>query len=354
MIRTRKRGRIYWMEIHHGGIRQQYSLKTRDREIADELRRQKELEILSGGGRTATRLWTKFIDEFTGCISPQVEPSTLRGYRYSVRHFSRFLETERIARLDQITPQVMAKYCTARGAQIVPATRRTVTTGGIKFDLRVLRRVFSFAVTCQYLRANPVAGFGNLSAEELGVSPFTQGELNAMLDAVQGNHRMNAAISVFLHTGMRISDIQRLEKTTVSSDRWEIKTRKRRKFVRPLVHPELRKALDAHIAAQNKAQIASLLLFTTGAGGPMKHLGQDLRRLFKRAGIKGHPHQFRHTFATRALEHGWTFTDIAQALGITEDVVRKHYGPFTPGQQQRQDQLFRSLDFNLQRNLPIQ
>ena len=49
MIRIKRRGKIWWIEAHYNGKREQYSLKTRDKEIAESLRRQLEIEILGGG-----------------------------------------------------------------------------------------------------------------------------------------------------------------------------------------------------------------------------------------------------------------------------------------------------------------
>jgi len=352
MIRIKKRGKIWWMEIHHNGVRERFSLKTRDREIADELRRQKELEILSGG-RSIPRLWPLFLEEFTGWIESKVRPGTMRGYRYPIVHFSRFLEGQGIARIDQISHTAMAKYCSWRAAQIGPIWKRQITPGGIKFDLRVLRRVFSYAVLHGYLNKNPVAGFGNLAADAGRTLPFTQGEVTVMLDAAKNDKRMSAILNVFLHTGLRLGDMIALEKTAVRGPRWEVKTRKRQRWVRPLVHPALRPALDAWHASQSEKQIGSDFLFTTKSGRPMKYLDQELRRLWKRCGIHhGHAHRFRDTFAVRALEQGWTLDDVSRALGIGADVVARHYAPFTPGQQDRQDEMIRSLDFNLQRRLP--
>ena len=44
--------------------------------------------------------------------------------------------------------------------------------------------------------------------------------------------------------------------------------------------------------------------------------------------VHPHPHRFRHTFACRWLEEGYSLRWVAEMLGDTEETVRKHYGGF--------------------------
>jgi integrase len=48
------------------------------------------------------------------------------------------------------------------------------------------------------------------------------------------------------------------------------------------------------------------------------------------------PHRFRHTFARILLERpGVTVRDVAELLGNTEQIVRKHYAAWIPERQER-------------------
>jgi len=63
-----------------------------------------------------------------------------------------------------------------------------------------------------------------------------------------------------------------------------------------------------------------------------------LKKVFKRAGPFEEPptpHRFRHTFARILLESGVPIADVAELLGDTPDVVRKHYAKWVPGRQAR-------------------
>jgi hypothetical protein len=41
----------------------------------------------------------------------------------------------------------------------------------------------------------------------------------------------------------------------------------------------------------------------------------------------------RHTLATELLENGWTYEDVAEVLGNSAVIVRKHYAKRSCGRQ---------------------
>jgi len=62
--------------------------------------------------------------------------------------------------------------------------------------------------------------------------------------------------------------------------------------------------------------------------------------VFQKSGVKkAHAHRFRHTLATRLLAEGATFEQVADILGNSPAVVRKHYGKWAKGRQDNIDRL---------------
>jgi integrase/recombinase XerD len=55
--------------------------------------------------------------------------------------------------------------------------------------------------------------------------------------------------------------------------------------------------------------------------------------LFVLAGIKGHAHRFRTTFAVRLLEKGVSLESVAALLGNCVKVCEKHYAPWVKSRQ---------------------
>jgi hypothetical protein len=68
---------------------------------------------------------------------------------------------------------------------------------------------------------------------------------------------------------------------------------------------------------------------------------RTLAAVFKKSGVKNpHAHRYRHTLATRLLTDGAIFELVADILGNSPAVVRKHYGKWSKG---RQDNIDRAM-----------
>ena len=53
------------------------------------------------------------------------------------------------------------------------------------------------------------------------------------------------------------------------------------------------------------------------------------------------PHRFRHTFVRILLEKGVPVADVAELVGDTEEVVRRHYAKWVPERQARLQKILR-------------
>ena len=61
-----------------------------------------------------------------------------------------------------------------------------------------------------------------------------------------------------------------------------------------------------------------------------------LAPVFRKAKIAGaHAHRFRHTLATDILARGGTMADVADVLGISEHIARRHYAKWSAARQER-------------------
>jgi integrase len=71
---------------------------------------------------------------------------------------------------------------------------------------------------------------------------------------------------------------------------------------------------------------------------------RTLAAVFKASGVKNaRCHRFRHMLATELLGRGASFEDIADILGNSPEVVRKHYAKFSQAQQNRIDELMDAM-----------
>jgi integrase len=96
----------------------------------------------------------------------------------------------------------------------------------------------------------------------------------------------------------------------------------------------LKLALDALPLPRNAAQDCPFYFWNaqTSRRAVVGIAERTLGTMFKKSGVKNaHAHRFRHTLATTLLEQGTTFEQVADILGNSPAVVRKHYGKWSKG-----------------------
>jgi integrase len=137
-----------------------------------------------------------------------------------------------------------------------------------------------------------------------------------------------------------------LARDRVSKDgkRWRIflRTEKSGKPVFLPIPGELKAALDL-VPLPRECGDESKHFFWNGVGSErsMKSVVERcLRSVFKKSGVpRAHAHRFRHTLATELLARGASFEDVADVLGNSPEIVRKHYAKWSPARQTRIDEL---------------
>jgi integrase len=84
------------------------------------------------------------------------------------------------------------------------------------------------------------------------------------------------------------------------------------------------------------------MIFKAGDAMNMRAVSERWRdnvgKVFKLAGPfdeRPTPHRFRHTFVRILLEKGVPVADVAELIGDTEEVVRRHYAKWVPERQAR-------------------
>jgi integrase len=105
-------------------------------------------------------------------------------------------------------------------------------------------------------------------------------------------------------------------------------------------------ALDI-VPAPRGCKGESKYFFWNGVGSErtMKHIaGRSLGSIFAKSQVpKAHAHRFRHTLATELIGAGASFEVVADILGNSPDVVRKHYAKWSPARQVNIDSLMETV-----------
>jgi len=148
------------------------------------------------------------------------------------------------------------------------------------------------------------------------------------------------------YTALRIGDVALLARDRVSKDggRWRIflRTEKSDKPVFLPIPAELKAAFDL-VPLPRGCGENSRWFFWNGVSSEraMKGIAErSLAAVFRASMVPhAHAHRFRHTLATELLGNGASFEEVADILGNSPEIVRKHYAKWSPARQSRIDDL---------------
>jgi len=361
----------------HNGRRERGSLHTRNRQLAERrlAKRIRELDdqlaIEHGVGSapesgpppaaaalTLSDAVARFLKTH-GEIGPDgkycgdSEYGTWKKYRCALRFLMVFCETAGITAVADVTTDALEDF---RGTRVIGRV-------AWKVERQMLITFFRFCASRKWISANPAKELKaprNVKPNE--VVPYTLQEESKILGACDqiGGGRYNrsgaryeqlrarAMIMLLRHTALRVSDVCTLRRDAVSWDSeqgtWRVLlyTQKTGDPVFLPIPESLKLVLDALPAPRNAAQDCPHY-FWNGVTSRRAVVGiaeRTLSAVFRKSGVEdAHAHRYRHTLATRLLEQGATFEEVADILGNSPAVVRKHYGKWSKGRQANIDRL---------------
>jgi integrase len=158
--------------------------------------------------------------------------------------------------------------------------------------------------------------------------------------------RARAMVLALRYTALRVGDVAMLERSRISGDgrRWRVflRTEKSGKPVFLPIPQDLKDALD-RVPLPRGAELDCQYFFWNGATSERAVKGiaeRTLAAVFRASDVhSAHAHRFRHTLATELLGRGASFEDVADILGNSPAIVRKHYAKWSPERQARIDEL---------------
>lgn len=274
-----------------------------------------------------------------------IAPNTLAKYRTFTNQLSAYCADRGYIHVDQLTVIDMDRfYATWKDALRAKAKK-----------LERLKSFIKFCVKREWLAKNIA---DDLQAPEgssvlVPKAPFSDEELERLYAACDeigpqlklgpgfrtwAGEDVKDFIYLSIYTGLRISDVvtfdakQRLKGNNVFLRMHQTK--------RPLFTwiPDW---LVERLHAREKNH--GSLIFAAGVTRNAKQLcdiwrNKRLNKVFDLAGPwenPAHPHRFRHTFVRILLEKGVPIPDVAELIGDTEEILRRHYAAWIPGRQER-------------------
>lgn len=245
--------------------------------------------------------------------------------------------------------------------QVSPATARK--------KLGSLKTFFEFCLEAGWVLHNPARIKAQRGVKRFSVSsgkqrlPFTDEELERMYAGCKsyglaeekirpnrysgliiplfkwGGEDLADFISISVYTGMRISDVATFHiERLLESGEVHIRTIKSQGETK--VYTWVPEWLAQNIRA--RARKFGPYIFGSHATDKIDSITDPWRErldsLWKQTGpwkVKPVHHRFRHTFARVLLQHGTPVATVAELMGNTEAIVRKHYKAWVPELQER-------------------
>ncbi len=231
-------------------------------------------------------------------------------------------------------PEVADDYTVAHVYAFLSALRERGASSPFQHRRhREVKACFSWFKRMDYVPENVFAKVPLVKRPLLVKPPYARNEVEALLAAQDLNSRTgarnHALILFLLDSGVRASECAALQLDDID---WQ----RRRAFIR---HgkgekqrwvgfgPMTAEALTRYIDRYRGHEPGALFLTSDGLAMASGHtLCVLLDRLGRRAGVEGvHPHRFRHTFATWAIESGAREIDVQMLLGHSDLTMTQRY-----------------------------
>lgn len=309
-------------------------------EVPEEVRQPRPEPPRAAGAITIERAATLFLASHDGSSR-----STRRQYRYLLNALKAFSEKQGFILLSQWGPAEVQEFRASWKVSALTKTKKLAT----------VKTFFEYGMTMGWLAVNPARVIknprGRQAADTTERIPFSDEELARMYKATErynprlGNkdfiwtgEDLSDFISISVYTGLRISDVATFHLgRMLPSGEIHVRTLKNGRKVFTWVPEWLQETI------RSRARKFGPLIFGEHHTDNIDNITDLWRRKLKRlwAGCgpwpeEPTPHRFRHTFARILLQKpNVTFRDVAELLGNTEAVVRRHYAAWVPERQER-------------------
>jgi site-specific recombinase XerD len=192
---------------------------------------------------------------------------------------------------------------------------------------RHLRSFFGWLRAEGDIETNPMEGVAKPIVPDVEIPCLTNEEIKRLFGACSGTTRSlkrdRALLAVMLDTGIRLSEVARLQIQDLGPNGTIRVFGKGRKWRTVVMGVVAQGAVNRWLRTRESGD-GSLW---TSSGTPLSpgSVRKTLRRLGQRAGVDFHPHMLRHTFIDNWLRNGGNEVDLARLCGWTTTRMAERY-----------------------------
>ncbi len=244
-------------------------------------------------------------------------PKTIEYYEATLRHMDKSLAKPYTQIESDDLRRYLSDYETERGSS-------KVTIDNIR---RIMSSFFSWLEDEDYIVKSPVRRIHRVKAAQITKETLSDEELETLRDACESKRDL-AVVDLLASTGMRIGELIRLNVADVNLQERECIVTGKGNKQRP-VYFDVRAKLHLAEYLETRADNNSALFVSLDSKARRITVGGmelRLRNLGKKVGVsRVHPHKFRRTLATHAIDKGMPIEQVQKLLGHAKIDTTMHY-----------------------------
>jgi integrase/recombinase XerC len=282
---------------------------------------------------------TMTIDLFLDSMSTRTKSQeTMRAYRRDLSRFDAFLKDKCLG-VREVRPSTIEEFRRYLEENKGRTAAVSLAPATVARSLSVVSEYYEWlGVESDGMIANPVVRVKRPKVHNQMSRAVDDHVLANLVDGIR-NDRDKAIVLTFIYSGLRLDELRKLDKRTISLQRHQLgdgsygyfgsgeitgKGDKLRSFI---VGPRAMEAVRTYVA-RCRMHDDQPALFISSRGGRLSSRGiqQILYRSCDRLGIQHlHIHQFRHSFATRSVNAGMSAAVLQKLLGHVNLATTQRY-----------------------------
>lgn len=192
---------------------------------------------------------------------------------------------------------------------------------------RIMSSFFSWLEDEDYIVKSPVRRIKRVKTPQVAKEIMTDEDLELLRDACE-TKRDIATIDLLASTGMRIGELVRLNISDIHFEERECLVTGKGNKQRPVYFDAQTKLHLSEYLGSRKDNNSALFVSLNAAASRVTIGGLELRlrNIGKKAGVSHvHPHKFRRTLATHAIDKGMPIEQVQRLLGHAKIETTMHY-----------------------------
>lgn len=267
---------------------------------------------------------------------------TINLYRINLNYMADYLNDPEI---ENIKPEHLISFLAYLNTEYKPRRRGIDKLSGASIDIywKAIRSFFGWAEKTLSIERSDLT-LPRPKYRNAETTPYTEDDMKKIITAceytIEANteerksfrmkrptaKRDKAMVLLFLDTGARLGEVQRLRIRDINLETGEVFIRSNETGIksRPrtvYIERAARRAIWLYLSSFDPEPYPDDSLF----GLESHSIGSLLRRIGERTNIHVHPHRFRHTFAIQYLRNGGDVFTLQRLLGHATLEMVKHY-----------------------------